>query len=127
MPASGRAVELTLAPSAPRTADPTLTPASFTSSEPGAGAAVVVDVTTAGTGSITMFLEGFDVASSKWVVLLAGGAIVTAVTNLYVLYPGITDVANSRTGIHLTRQWRVRIVHNNANSMTYSVGVNILP
>jgi hypothetical protein len=120
-------IDIVLAVSASRTTDPTLTPASFSQTEPGEGVIVIVDVTTAGTGSITAFIEGFDLASGKWYTLLAGAAIVTAVTNTYWVYPGLTDVANSRAALHLPRVWRVRIVHNNANAITYSVGASLLP
>jgi hypothetical protein len=120
-------IDLILATSASRTTDPTLTPASFTASVPGDGVAVVVDVTNAGTGSITANIEGYDPASNKWYTILAGAAIVSAVTNVYMVYPGIADVANSRSGLTLPRVWRVRIVHNNANAITYTVGASLLP
>lgn len=120
-------IDFTLLASGARTADPTLTPASFDATIPGAGVVVTVDVTSAGTGSITCHIEAYDQASNKWYAVLSGAAIVTAVTNTYMVYPGISDVANSRSGLRLPKRWRVRIVHNNANSITYSVGASVLP
>jgi hypothetical protein len=121
------AIDFTLAPSASRTVNPTLTPAEFVAMDPGAGVVVTVDVTAAGTGSITAAIEGYDQASAKWVSYLTGAAVVTAVLNTYMVYPGIADVANSRSGLHLPRRWRVTITHNNANAITYSVGASVLP
>ena len=122
-----QAIDLTLAASAARTAAPTLAPPDFDNATPNAGVAVTVNVTAAGTGSITCIIEGYDIASDTWYTVLSGAAIVTAVANTYMVYPGISDVANSRSGLHLPKKWRVRIVHNNANSITYSVGASILP
>jgi hypothetical protein len=127
MPPTAKPLDLTLLASLSRTVDPVLAPADITGLDGAAGVAVTVDVTTAGTGSITCFIEGFDVASGKWWTVLAGAAVTTVVTNTYIVYPGITDAANSRSGLHLPRRWRVRILHNNANAITYSVGASVLP
>lgn len=90
------------------------------------GIAIVVDVTTAGTGSITMSIDGKDSVSGKYVNLLTGAAITTISTNTYRVYPGLTVAANLVASDALWRTWRVVITHNNANTITYSVGAVLL-
>lgn len=90
------------------------------------GIHVIVDVTSAGTGSITMTLNGKDPASGKYYLLLSGLAITTNSTNVYRLYPGITTAANANASDVLPRTFQIVITANNANSMTYSVGYNLV-
>lgn len=119
--------EYILAASAARTTNPTLTPAAF-DNDPGAGGVqVIVNITSAGTGSINVFVEGFDPASNAYFTILDSGALTTNQTKLLTVYPHVTDAANSKAGQPLTKRWRVRVNHNNANSMTYSVGAVLLP
>src|ERR1051326_5051917 len=58
------------------------------------GIKVVLDMTTVGTGSVTVTIEGKDQASGKYVTLLAGSAVVTNSTNVYTVYPGLPASAN---------------------------------
>ncbi len=95
---------------------------------PGArGIAVVLDVTSAGTGDITLTIEGKDPASGKYVVLLAGVSVTTNSTNTYTLFPGATVAANVSENATLWRKWRIKVTANNANAMTYTVGYVLLP
>lgn len=119
-------IDLTLAASAARTADPTLTPTEFI--DRGVrGIIVIVDTTAAATGSVTVSIEGQDPASLKWYTILASAAIVATGTVVLAAYPGANPVANSRADIQLPRKFRVKAVHNNANSQTYSIGCTLLP
>lgn len=120
-----QAIDVVVSPSASRTA-PALTPVQFQSQD-AVGVIVVVDVTVAGTGSITPSIEGYDPASGKWYPILTGAAIVTAITTVLAVYPGAVAVANLRAELRLPRIWRVNIVHNNGNAITYSVGASLLP
>lgn len=119
------AYDLVLAASASRTADPTLAPASL-GGEGCRGVIVAVVVTNAGTGSITAHIEGWGEASQTWYTILSGAAVTTNSTNVYVVYPGLTAVANSRADFPLPRKFRVRLAHSNANAITYSVGASLL-
>jgi hypothetical protein len=83
---------------------------------------VVVDVTSAGTGSITFSLDGKDGASAKYYNILTGSAITTNSTNRYRIGPDLADAANSVAKDYLPRTFRIVITANNANAMTYSVG-----
>lgn len=90
------------------------------------GLQVVLDVTTPGTGSITLEIDGKDPTSGKYYPLLTGVAVTTAVTNVYRVYPGLTAVANATANDILPRTWRVKVTANNANSVTYSVGASVI-
>ena len=83
---------------------------------------VVLDVTTAGTGSITLSIEAQDAVSGKWVALLTGAAVTTVSTNVYEVGPSLTAAANATANRALSRNMRVVVTHNNANTITYSVG-----
>jgi hypothetical protein len=86
------------------------------------GILVVLDVTVPGTGSITVEIDGKDPVSGKYYALLTGAAVTTTTTNVYRVYPGLTAAANATASDVLPRTWRVKVTHNNANSITYSVG-----
>lgn len=88
----------------------------------GRGVVVVLDMTTVGTGSVTLIIEGKDTTSGKYYTLLSGVAVATNVTNTYTVYPGITATANVSASNILPRVWRVRVSVNNANPTTYTVG-----
>lgn len=91
------------------------------------GVQVIVDVTAATSTPSTVFtIEGFDVVSSKWYVLLTSAAIVGVSTTLLTVYPGVTVAANVAVSQVIPRTWRVVATHGNANSQTYSVGAVIL-
>jgi hypothetical protein len=121
--------QVALLPSASRTADPTISP-SFWDATKIIGIDVVIDMTTVGTGSITVSIEGFAAgkisAPAGWYTILASAAIVTNVLTILTVHPGVTDTANSKAGRSLPKKYRVRVVHNNANPAIYSVDVNLL-
>lgn len=87
---------------------------------------VILDVTSAGTGSITVTINGKDPASGKYYLLLSGAAVVTAVTNPYHVGPGIAASANVSVSSFLPAIIQIVVTHNNANSITYSVGYNLM-
>lgn len=88
----------------------------------GRGVKVVLDMTSAGTGSITLLLQGKDLASGKYYTLLAGAAVLANGTIIYSVYPGIPAVANVSANDVLPKIWRVQVVANNTNPTTYTVG-----
>jgi hypothetical protein len=87
---------------------------------------VVLDMTTVGTGSVTPTIQGKDAASGKYYTLLAGAAVVTNVTNVYTVCPGVTATANVSASDVLPRTWRVNVVANNANPTTYTLGASVI-
>lgn len=86
------------------------------------GVHVILDVTTPGTGSVTLSIEGKDAVSGEYYTLLTGAAVTTDSTNVYKVYPGLTASANAVVSDIVPHQWRVKVTHNNANAITYSVG-----
>jgi YbbR domain-containing protein len=90
------------------------------------GIRVVTDITSAGTGSITVAIEAQDPASSKWVTVLATLALTTNQTKTLLVYPGAAASANASVNDRLPLKWRINVTANNANSMTYSVGYQLL-
>jgi hypothetical protein len=92
----------------------------------GRGIQVVLDMTTVGTGSVTLTIQGKDAASGKYYTLLAGAAVTTNSTNVYTVYPGAPTTANVSASVPLPRVWRVITTANNANATTYTVGASVL-
>jgi hypothetical protein len=88
------------------------------------GAYVIVDVTNAGTGSITVAIEGKDSVSGKYFPILASAALVANGTTTLMIYPGAAPATNLVGASFLPRSWRVNVTHNNANPITYSVGAS---
>lgn len=93
----------------------------------GKGIVVVLDMTTVGTGSVTLSIDGKDPVSGKYYNLLTGAAVTTNSTNVYRVYPGLTAAANATANDVLPRTFRVVVTANNANSATYSVGAILIP
>lgn len=92
----------------------------------GRGLIVVLDMTTVGTGSVTLEIDGKDAASGKYYALLTGAAVTTNSTNVYTVYPGATAVNNTTTCFPLPHTWRVKVTANNANATTYTVGASVI-
>ena len=111
-------------PSAARTAE-TMGPATNVGGFDGAH--IVIDVTArAGASAITAHVEAHDAASGKWYALLSSAAINATGTTVLRLHPQLTAVANSIAKDGLPQNTRVRVAHGNADSITYSVGVNFI-
>lgn len=90
------------------------------------GVIVDINVTDAGTGSVTLSIQRWNPATSTWVDMLATAAITTATTGTLTLFPGSAVTANVSANASLPRGWRVAVTHNNANAMTYVVGISTL-
>jgi hypothetical protein len=92
----------------------------------GRGLKVIFDMTVVGTGSVTVTIQGKDPVSGKYFTLLAGAAVVTNVTNVYTVYPGVAVAANVSASDVLPRTWRVITTANNANATTYTVAAAVI-
>lgn len=90
------------------------------------GIHVVLDMTTVGTGSVTLTIEGKDEASGKYYTILAGAAVTTNSTNVYKVFPGATAAANAVANDVIPRTFRITVTANNANAATYSVGYSLI-
>lgn len=89
------------------------------------GVLVSVNVTAAGTGSITVSIQREDPVAG-WVDMLSSVALTTGGVTTLTVYPGLTASANSVASAVLPHRWRVRAVHNNANAITYAIGASTL-
>jgi hypothetical protein len=90
------------------------------------GIIAVLDMTTVGTGSVTLEIDAKDPVSGKYYAVLTGAAVTTNSTNIYRVYPGLTAAANATANDVLPRTWRIKVTANNANSATYSVGAMLI-
>jgi hypothetical protein len=96
----------------------------------GRGVHVILDVTSVtATPTITLVIQGKDpVSGSYYDILRASGATIISATGLTVfkVYPGITALAGGAANDVLPRIWRVRVEHADADSITYSVGAEVI-
>jgi hypothetical protein len=89
------------------------------------GILICLDVT-AGSGALTVTVNGKCPASSKYYPILIGTLVTTNSFNVYRIYPGLTAVAGSTVNDHLPRIINIVISHGNANLVAYSVGYTLL-
>lgn len=92
----------------------------------GRGCIIVLNVTNAGTGSITLTIQGKDRVSGAYYTILQGAAVTTNSTTVYRVYPGLTASANATANDLLPRDWNVVVTANNANPITYTVGAIVM-
>lgn len=93
------------------------------------GLHVIVNVTAlADTPSVVTRIQGQDPESGLWYDLLAATAITDVTgTGIYVykVYPGTGAVVGGAASDFLPATWRLTFTHADADSITYSVGVNL--
>lgn len=114
----------TLYASAARTAAPTLVDQT---NEGAKGVHVVIDVTAVTADpSVVFTIEGKDPASGKYYTILASAAIVGTGTTVLRVFPGATAAANLTANDVIPKTWRVKCVHADTDSITYSVGASLV-
>jgi hypothetical protein len=87
------------------------------------GINLFINITNAGTGSITATIEGKDVTSGTFYTILSSGNLATNQFKRLTVFPGAPVSANASANDLLPKEIRVVITHNNANTITYSVGI----
>lgn len=87
----------------------------------GGGGVVNLPPQGGGTFAITVSIEGYDFASTKWYVILQATEITmeNSVRRLTV-EPGISDIANLAANDALPYMWRLNIVHGDDTAVVYS-------
>ena len=91
------------------------------------GVKVVVDVSDlSNTPDITVSIEGHDPVSGKYYEILKSASITAVGTTIMTVYPGIEAVSNVSASDVLPRYWRVSVVHDNSDSITYSIGATMI-
>lgn len=92
------------------------------------GLHLIIDVTAVTlTPSVVFTIQAQDPASGQWYTVLASAAITATGTTVLKVYPGITAAANLAASDVLPHVWRLLATHADADSITYSCGVNLLP
>lgn len=88
---------------------------------------VVVDITVAGgTPTLTVTLQGKDIASGKYYTLLASTALASVATTPLVVCPGTTVSANLDVAAPLPRTWRVSAVVGGVTpAVTATIGASV--
>lgn len=114
-----------LVPSAARTAAPAGAPFNFTeNSMKFADVFIDVTVNAGGLGSITVDIVGVDPASGKEYLILSSGAVTAVASKLLQVGPGLPVAANASANQDVPATYRIKVTANNANPITYSVGLN---
>lgn len=91
------------------------------------GGHVIINFTAnAGAISVTPAIEAQDPASLTWYPILNGALVNSLGTVVLKVHPGLPGVNNKTADDGLPLVWRVTLTHGNANSVTYSVGMNYL-
>jgi len=91
------------------------------------GAHFIINVTAiTATPSIMVGIQGKDPVSAGYYDLLVSTAITTTGITVLKIYPGITTIPNGAASDILPWQFRVRVEHADADSITYSVAANMV-
>lgn len=88
------------------------------------GIQLIIDVTVAGTGSITVEIDGVDSITGKTYSILASAAITTISTVVLTVFKGAPVTTNVSANSFLPANYQIKVTHNNANAMTYSITAN---
>lgn len=111
--------------SAARTADPT--PAVYANTGH-RGVQVVIDCTaSADTPSVVFTIQGYSGVGDDYYDILASAAVTGAATTRLRVYPGFTAANNTVANDYLPPLWRVKAVHADSDSISYSVNATLLP
>jgi hypothetical protein len=91
------------------------------------GAHIILDVTAiVAAPSIVLHMQGFEGSGAVlFYDLLVSVPIIAIGTYVLKIYPGILAVPNLSANDLLPDQWRIAVIHDNANSITYSVGAKL--
>lgn len=84
----------------------------------------VLDVTAVpGVDTVQLVIEGKDVASGKYIQILAAAARAGAGTDVITVGSGLPVTANVSANDELPEFYRFRVVHSAGTNFTYSVGI----
>lgn len=95
----------------------------------GRGINLVIDVTaiTGTTPTLTVTLQGKDIASGKYYTILASAAISAVGTTVLQVFPGATAAANAAANAQLPRTWRViSVIGGTTPAVTATVGASVI-
>jgi len=117
---------VTVLASAARTATPTVDTFNIVHGS-ATGCIVIIDCTAiAATPSVVFTLQGYDPVSTKVWTLLASAAIVATGTTILRVSPHLTAAANLIAKDIMPDSFTMSAVHGDADSITYSVSVQLV-
>lgn len=91
------------------------------------GMRIVIDVTAVtATPSVVFTVQSKDRLSGKYSTLLASAAVATISTVVLLIYPSATAAANLVANLPVGELIAIDAVHGDADSITYSVGIEWL-
>ena len=91
------------------------------------GAHVIIDVTALSlTPSVVFTLQGKDLVSGKYYDIIESAAVTAVGTTVLTVRPGVTVAANLSASNCIPRVFRINAAHADTDSITYSVGINLL-
>lgn len=90
------------------------------------GLHLIIDVTAFTAGSITITIQGKDPVSGKYYTILTSAALAAVATTVLRVYPDATIAANVSINDILPRTWRAIVAVSTADSVTYSIGANLV-
>lgn len=117
-------LELTLLPIVTRTSS-TNSP-NFTNYDSKGGHFILNVTTVSGSASIVLTVQGHDSVSNSYYDILVSSAITTIGINVLKVYPGIATLSNGAASDLVPRTFRVSVAHATGDSITYSVGCNLI-
>lgn len=87
-----------------------------------------INLTTVTTATVTVTIQGKDLASSAYFTILASAGLASTGNTLLTVCPGSATTTNVSTAIPLPRTFRVSVgVVGASASVTGTVGVSVLP
>jgi hypothetical protein len=89
------------------------------------GVLLVLDVTAATTGTVTVSIED-KLEDGEWTERLAGSAITNVGTTMLLAHPDAPDRANVSENTSLKYKWRVVATKSDATAKTYSIKAHYL-
>lgn len=91
------------------------------------GVVVTIDATAiVATPSVVFTIQYKDTLSDKYKDILSSAAITATGTTTLMVHPTVTAAANTKANSPLPKVWRVRAVHGDADSITYSISANYI-
>lgn len=91
------------------------------------GMVVTIDCTAVtATPSVVFTLSGIDQLSGKVYTILVSAAITATGTTILRIQPSLTVSANLVAKDMVPSKWRIAPVHGDADSITYTVGVELV-
>jgi hypothetical protein len=92
----------------------------------GRGVQIGVNITSIAVGTLTVNIQGKDIASGTYYTLLSTGALAAAAFSNITVYPGITVSANLDVSDVLPRTWRVQVVASAGITVSATVGASVI-